>query len=701
MAIISKIRERAGWSIGIIAVALAMFVVGGDLLSSSSWLLGNNKQIVGSIDGKDIELQEFEREYRQLLARYQEFTGVRPDDNLSRNIRQQAWLSLLSKYVYGNEYEDLGVVVTDAELVDMIQGDNIDPNFANNFKDSTGQVDKNLIKRYLANIPDDQKLRYAVFEQDLRKNRLQLKYRNLITYSRLFTPTELEKEHLLRNSSANISYFYLPYYNIPDSVVAVSDAEVQNYYEAHLENYKTEPTRQIEYLFLKKEPSFTDLEDLKRELKAIKLSFQETDNDTNFVVRNNEIDLIPIDTFAVGKLADLGQADLEVGQTYGPTSSQNQIFKLYKVLETIPDTNVYSARALSISFSYVGKNEAEQKVLKQQVDSLLQVLKAGADFRDLGKQYNYADLGWRAEKTLQKELNDAIFETKTAGLVSKVIETSQSYYLLFVTHPKQAKRWVIAQMGIQAAPSDETIDSVFRQISIFYPEDGQYESLKNSLEDYKAETGDNSLFLIQSFINSPNDLNINNLTGNDLRTVFHWMYNDDTNEGAVSDFELESGFMLVALKSKNDAEYRPLKDIELEIKTLLKNRAKQNFLKNSFADKPESLETVKAKYPSGTIYENQTVRLDASSLQNVSDAGGVIGRILNLKTDAVSEPLFTENGGLVILKINSIDKAITLPTQNYDFLHRNLRQEVLGQYLDLTTNLDELVEIEKRLYLYY
>ena len=703
MAIITKIRERAGWSIGIIAVALGMFVVGGDLLSSSSWLLGNNKRIVGTINGEDIELEKFEQEYKQLLDRYQQFTGLSPSEDLVRNLREQTWSGLISKYVYDKECKDLGILVTDEELVDMIQGNNIDPTFANNFKDSTGQVDKNLIKRYLANIPQDQKLRYALFEQDLKRNRLQLKYRNLFLYSRLFTTSEMQKEYLLRNSSANISYFYLPYYNIPDSLTApITDEEAEDYYEDHIEQYRTEPTRQIEYLFFKKEPSVADIKDLKREMETIKISFQETENDSNFIVRNNEIDLIPIDTFTINDLQDdLIYNDLEIGQVYGPVITQNRIFKLYKVLGTSPDTT-YSARALSIVFNYLGKNEVEKQQLKKQADSLLQVLKAGADFKNLGQKYNYIDLGWRSEGRIQTELNDAIFKVQQAGLIPKVITTSQNYHLIFVTHPKQTKRWTLAQMGIRSIPSDETIDSIFRKISIFYPEDGNYEALKNNLDDYKINTGDSSLFLIQASIESPNSLNINNLFGSDIRSVFHWIYNDNTDEDDVSDiFDLNEGFMLVALKSKNDSEYRSFESVINEIKRILKNKTKQNYLKNVFKTKPESLDALKSQYPAGNLYQNQTIQLNNFNLDNVPNAVELVASISNLEQGDISAPLFTTNGGLVFLKINMIDKAIISPTQNYDLFHQSLRREVLAQYLDLTLNLDEIVDIEKRLYLYY
>jgi peptidyl-prolyl cis-trans isomerase D len=43
MALISKIREKTGLAVGIIAFGLILFLVGGDILGPNSVILGNNR----------------------------------------------------------------------------------------------------------------------------------------------------------------------------------------------------------------------------------------------------------------------------------------------------------------------------------------------------------------------------------------------------------------------------------------------------------------------------------------------------------------------------------------------------------------------------------------------------------------------------------------------------------------------------------
>ena len=47
MAIVTKIREKSGIAIGVIAISMIAFIVGGDLLSPNSKLMGGKKEVIG------------------------------------------------------------------------------------------------------------------------------------------------------------------------------------------------------------------------------------------------------------------------------------------------------------------------------------------------------------------------------------------------------------------------------------------------------------------------------------------------------------------------------------------------------------------------------------------------------------------------------------------------------------------------------
>ncbi|MDZ7607554.1 MAG: SurA N-terminal domain-containing protein [Cyclobacteriaceae bacterium] len=61
MALINKIRQKAGWAVGFVAVGLGLFMVGGDILGPNSSIMGKNKTDVGDIAGETIELERYQK----------------------------------------------------------------------------------------------------------------------------------------------------------------------------------------------------------------------------------------------------------------------------------------------------------------------------------------------------------------------------------------------------------------------------------------------------------------------------------------------------------------------------------------------------------------------------------------------------------------------------------------------------------------
>ena len=90
MALITKIRERSGLAVGIIAVSLILFIVGGDLLGGQNTLFGNNNQKVGEIAGQDIDYQDFNTKVEGLRAQFEQQAGRAPGEEDMAQIREQA-----------------------------------------------------------------------------------------------------------------------------------------------------------------------------------------------------------------------------------------------------------------------------------------------------------------------------------------------------------------------------------------------------------------------------------------------------------------------------------------------------------------------------------------------------------------------------------------------------------------------------------
>ncbi|MFY8033790.1 MAG: SurA N-terminal domain-containing protein, partial [Flexibacteraceae bacterium] len=129
MSVISYIRNRSGIAVSVVAIAMILFIVGGDFMSNNSIIknLTGNGNHVGEINGHKVTFEEYNQELSRLENEYSLNTGKNADEQTMQSLREQAWNELINKYVYDPQTKDVGINVTEAELVDMVQGDNINP----------------------------------------------------------------------------------------------------------------------------------------------------------------------------------------------------------------------------------------------------------------------------------------------------------------------------------------------------------------------------------------------------------------------------------------------------------------------------------------------------------------------------------------------------------------------------------------------
>ncbi len=226
MGLINKIRERSGLAVGLVALGLGLFMVGSDIIGPNSVLLGKNKTDVGNIDGRVIEIKEYQREIDQIKYKYTLQYRRNPSENEMYSIRQQAWDYLIVKIAFQNQYNKLGLVVTDDEQWDMIQGKNVMWEIKQSFTNPhTGQFDREAVINYLKTVksaPPEQQASWYLFEENLKPSRLRIKYDNLMVKTVYVTETEAVRQYDMDNTVAEIDYLYVPYYSVSDSAVEVS-----------------------------------------------------------------------------------------------------------------------------------------------------------------------------------------------------------------------------------------------------------------------------------------------------------------------------------------------------------------------------------------------------------------------------------------------------------------------------------------------
>ena len=116
MATLEKIRSKSVLLLIIIGVALLAFIIG-DFFNSSRTLFGDDST-VAKIDGKKVEAAEYQNRLNAANAR-----GGNTDEERAW-VNQQVLLEMVMDRFQNEEYEKLGLTVTDEELNDAIFGEN-------------------------------------------------------------------------------------------------------------------------------------------------------------------------------------------------------------------------------------------------------------------------------------------------------------------------------------------------------------------------------------------------------------------------------------------------------------------------------------------------------------------------------------------------------------------------------------------------
>lgn len=356
MGIINKIREKSGIAVGIIAVGLGLFIVGGDILGPNSSLF-STQQEVGSIDGEDINVKEFEEVYQGLKTNFEVSTRRPPNEQESESLRERAWQQIVFERVYAREFAKIGLEVSKAEEKAMTRGEDtlfVHPQIKNVqfFQDSTGKFQPANVARYLGVIKDDPNgvFEWKNFINGLVQDRINTKYNTLIAQSAYVTNAEARLEYQAQNAKADVRYVYLPFASIADSTIKYTDSDLRNFMSSRKNRYKAQETRSFEYVSFKVAPSGEDSTAFLQDLRDLAKRLATTKEDSAFAASETEVQQ-PFGFLSVNQIPDgvfVEDRPLIKGGIYGPFANGNN-YVILKVVDVREDTVEFARAATSSS----------------------------------------------------------------------------------------------------------------------------------------------------------------------------------------------------------------------------------------------------------------------------------------------------------------------------------------------------------------
>jgi peptidyl-prolyl cis-trans isomerase D len=284
MATLQKIRNRAGLLIAvIIGLALLAFVLG-DLLGSGRSLFSNTQYEIAEISGKSIPYRDYLKSVDNMASVYKYTLGRNNlDEEFMDNIRTDVWEKMVQDFVMEKEYKELGLAVSGDELFDMFQGSNPHPLIRQIFTNpETGVINRSQLFRFLQETQEDNNIeekRFRIYlENEILRYTVFSKYNNLVRKGLNVTSLEAARRVKESNRTVDLDFIVQRFNTVPDSVIAVNEKDIEDYYKLHKTDFEQEESRDIRYVYFEVVPSEDDYKAAEEWINNVKPDFVNTDN---------------------------------------------------------------------------------------------------------------------------------------------------------------------------------------------------------------------------------------------------------------------------------------------------------------------------------------------------------------------------------------------------------------------------------------
>jgi peptidyl-prolyl cis-trans isomerase D len=661
MATLERIRNKAGILItAFIGLALLAFVLT-DLLQPGKSMFGSAENEIGKIDGAPLMAEDFQNQYQAL----EEWTRLQYqrsslDENTTNRLHDQAWEQMIRENLLAKEYEKLGIVVTDLEMLSQISGKNAHAAIQQMFTDpQTGvfsqQAAAESYKRRRENPTATFFWDYMIYQ--IKNERLYNKYSSLLKKGMYVNSVQVKNEVSSKSQNVDFEYVVKRYTALSDSSITVSDSEIKNYYAKNKENYKQEESRDVQYVTFDVTPSEADNQAVRDLVTKAKESFSNPKTDAALFInrgsdnapynaRNQKLDDVPANLRGFAETAQLGEV-------YGPYFEGNA-YKLTRLVavKQLPD----SVKARHILISSQTPNAAKT------ADSIFALAKSGKDFAELartnsqdpGSAINGGDLGWFNEGMMVKPFNDACFEGDKGDLVK--VETQFGWHIINIQDKgKPVSKYELATYVKNVVYSQKTYNDIYAQANQFASENDTFEKFEKAIKEKNLSPRFGREI-------KANDRRIGTLES--PRQLVKWAF--DADKGEMSPiFEMGNQFVLASLIGSKEQGTAAVNDVKDQIKAeLIKEKKAETLLAelNKAAQGSQRISDVAQK--TGLQVQTAT-EINFASFQ-VPGAGfepALVALATSSKPNTVSKAVKGENGVFVVSVTNQSNGSATAESE--------------------------------------
>ena len=617
MASLNTLRTKYGVILSVVIIlALLAFIIS---LGPEMGFFGSNDPTVGVINGEKVGYMEYMNEY-ETVKTYN--GGDESTEEGSNALADAVWQSLIAKHLLVPGFNQMGIEVSDAERMSMVSGEHPSQVFYNAFADpQTGGYSVENITAFLSQVSADPQYQslWSYINSQASLDRMVTKYMGAIKAGIYANKLEVEQGLAAANESRKGRLVSLEYNTIADSLVNVSDAEIQKYYDAHKKQYAKLPTRTISYVVFDVEPTEGDMLEVEKKATTLGEEFAAAEDVRAFVRKN--MGNIGVSYQSLAQLSE-EEAVLLDGKQYGPVLKANEwVISRPVDIKMAPD---------SIGLSHIVLDPAQTAL----ADSLYTALKGGANFAEVAKAHsayaataqNGGELGVLPFSSLNPELAEALATAKKGDVVKATV--SGVTQILKVTRTDAAKKHVlVGTVTVPVEPSSATRRDVHNLASILSV-DG-----KGSLDKFNAAANTAAVTPRIARI-AQGERSISGLENS--REVARWAYG--AKEQEISEiFNLGDAYVVAMLTDIDESEYTPMSEVYYNISLILLRDKKFDMIKEKLAG--STIEEV-AKNAGAEVVAFENVQYSDFGVANLSLEPRLVGAIATTsETGKLSAPV--------------------------------------------------------------
>lgn len=627
MASLQRIRNHGALLIAIVGLAMLAFILG-DFLNSGSSFFNRSRENVGVIEGQKIHYTEYEAAKEQLTEVYKIESGRSDfDEEVYTQIRNQVWNMMMMDYTLRAQAKEIGMDITADELSELCIGDNVHQIIRSRrtFQDENGQFSRDAVVNLLQAInqeSDDAEMNanlkqaktyWMYWEKAVRISYMQEKYTSLLQH--LFKANSLDAEFAFNNRQNGVSAEYVsqPFYAVADSLVKVSESDIKKLYKQHKAEYKQTPNRSIEYVAFDIKPSEADFKAAETLMNNLQEEFRTTEDVSLTVNTNSDI--------------------MYDGRDYSE--------------ETVP------AQFKEFAFRKGAKaGDCTDILFENDTYAMARIMQAGYSLPDsvelkaIVEDGEDQELGWFKAADLPKNIAEPAFAGKRGGRFTVAQGMGeQTYEIMEIGKPTPKVK--LAILAREVTPSSKTYSAIYNQAKQFIVANPNAEALE-------AAAQEQGLAVVPQYNLTETTDKVGQLKAS--RPIVRWAF--EAKEGQVSDvFECGQQFIVAAVTEVNDGEYRPLEAVRAELTYEATNNAKAEYIKKQLKG-VETLEAA-AEVLGQRVQNVERVTLNDSRFGNAGMEPAVIGKVLALDENEVSEPIQGKTGVFMVKKgaINNAPEA--------------------------------------------